>query len=325
MSENQREPTADEQVTMDAIASNIPTVDAQELVSKLDDRQLAALQDVVEQTHPSGLTSASESLIAETMQQIDNALINVPPSSTVTLTATAGVPIDPAMFAPIADVENPTITSTVLQLAFVAWQTRLGSDDLTPHGPSWDRFNAWWTERHDAHGFASIRDACQRAWEAASPRHGKPVQFDAWWKKIVGSQPIVEMLKPGDGEGHENILMESKVDGPTHGYTEVVGRIGGRANVEAWRKLISSHHAGVVDVDNHDELELTDESIALMLASAHRLLDHVMQEAPPDDPFAQDIVGVAMLAIHYANLDESSTKKGRAARRDRRAARAKAE
>lgn len=87
--------------------------------------------------------------------------------------------------------ENPIITSTVLQLAFAAWQKRLGIDDLAPAGVSWERFSSWWDATTRRAAFASIRDACRKAWVAASPRHGEHVQFDAWWQRIVDSQPVI--------------------------------------------------------------------------------------------------------------------------------------
>jgi hypothetical protein len=91
----------------------------------------------------------------------------------------------------INDDENPVITCTVLQLAFVAWQKRLGSDDLAETGASWERFIEWWDAALAAPGFASIREACRKAWVAASPRHGEHEQFDAWWKTILDARPVI--------------------------------------------------------------------------------------------------------------------------------------
>jgi hypothetical protein len=77
--------------------------------------------------------------------------------------------------------DNPIITSTVFQLAFAAWQKAQGLDSLDPSGDSYERFDAWWCAQG---GFLSIKDACQRAWNAG-------MGFDDWWKSIVDSQPAV--------------------------------------------------------------------------------------------------------------------------------------
>lgn len=88
------------------------------------------------------------------------------------------------------DDDNPIITCTVMQLAFVAWQKRHHSDDITPSGWGWNGFRAWWDERAEA-GFASIREACWKAWAAAVPRHGDGERFEAWWATVLAARPEV--------------------------------------------------------------------------------------------------------------------------------------
>jgi len=79
--------------------------------------------------------------------------------------------------------DNPSLTCTVEQLAFVAWQKAAGDSSLIENGSSWDRFSAWW--RAHATRYSTIRDVCAMAW-AESSAH----ELEKWWRSVVTSQPF---------------------------------------------------------------------------------------------------------------------------------------
>jgi hypothetical protein len=77
--------------------------------------------------------------------------------------------------------DNPTLTCTVEQLAFAAWQKAAGAASFVESGPSWERFSAWWSAH--ATEFKTIRDVCAIAW-AESSAH----ELEEWWRGIVISR-----------------------------------------------------------------------------------------------------------------------------------------
>jgi len=102
----------------------------------------------------------------------------------------------------MSDTDNPIITCTQMQLAFVAWQVRRADYDvdkavLDPSGPSWDAFQTWWS-RNEIAGWPvsnSLRGLCAAAWVAAKPIEETPgddlQHFNAWWQTIVDGQPKI--------------------------------------------------------------------------------------------------------------------------------------
>jgi hypothetical protein len=95
----------------------------------------------------------------------------------------------------MSDDNNPTISSTMLELAFVAWQVRrnnydAATIDLDQTGSSWEAFERWWGAINSG-GITSLRDLCWRAWIASAghARYDDPAKFGAWWQIIVDAQP----------------------------------------------------------------------------------------------------------------------------------------
>lgn len=91
---------------------------------------------------------------------------------------------------------------TIKQLAFRSWQESRGADtivksrgasSLEESGPSWDRFNDWWTARFGYIGADDLSideltlwqgsetcDIADQAW-----REAQRDRFTAWWSAIV--------------------------------------------------------------------------------------------------------------------------------------------
>ena len=102
------------------------------------------------------------------------------------------------------DTENPIITCTQMQLAFVAWQIkRRGVHDFDTTTLDLDigggsesslAFLAWW-RRPNALAATSLRDLCWQAWRDAQrlnePNHGDLHHFERWWQTVIDAQPVV--------------------------------------------------------------------------------------------------------------------------------------
>lgn len=90
----------------------------------------------------------------------------------------------------------------------------------------------------------------------------------------------------------------------------------------AWQKRLQLMCKAGVDAGedegyDREEIELRPDLMSGAVGAAHRLIERLLYEADPDDEDALDVALVACLALHYANADEKSTPKGRAARRAR--------
>ena len=102
--------------------------------------------------------------------------------------------------------DNPIITCTQMQLAFVAWQMKRTANgnpvdeqtldlDNDSDSESTTEFREWWSKNGP---FSSLRETCSQAWRAARDINvsGQFARVDAerfttWWQTVLDAQPVV--------------------------------------------------------------------------------------------------------------------------------------
>lgn len=105
----------------------------------------------------------------------------------------------------MSDFDNPIINCTVKELAWNAWQLAQGHIDenkVRPGGlilaklddpPEKARFEDWWRFAQN-NKFGNTRTLCLNAWVDSRQNvitEKENPDFDAWWKMIVDTQPVV--------------------------------------------------------------------------------------------------------------------------------------